>query len=753
MTTYNTMNPVPSSDARDRYDNSENLDNFSNGPLDAYPDRFGVSRQSLQGIRNASQYVDLGPYAAGLVFTSYNQTFSYLGEFYAPSADLTLPYTTTGSGAGEIATFRSVGDAILRSDLANSSSAVKGAGLIGYMPSTTGAVGRTVSARIEDSVSVKDFGATGDGVTDDTLSLQAALNSGIKSLYIPTGKYIVTSQLTSSNAVSLLGNGPSNSKLCFVNCNGFVLTPTDRRYTVQFIGVGILAASLGLYLAVSVNGNNLTRRTPTAQFINCAFNGADQYETNAIWPGETVNAIQEWKAGIKLIDAWGSLIENCTFVGKGQAIASGFDTGTTAIVVEQAMHLTIKRCFVSLIKYGVTVGARSEGFQLLGSQFVGLYTGLTNLVGIGTNTYPNNYIVDDCHFDSTWRGIEFGVGSDSSQVGLCSFTNTLFLRRGNLSGYSAISAIMNRSVVSTNVIQTNGTTLDYISQGDTGIYIGGNENIVSANIGRNCGTFVSLGASSARNNITGNTLIRAGTATSKLFVDAGTDNVLGSNVDTTSGNIGKLVNNSSSRCTRGLGLTYVNEFKTGTGTSTYDSRVECGGGDNSDGNGSYLIRAGSLSTTAAVTNINTVRPNADGASTIGTAALRFSTVYATTGTINTSDERAKQQIKPIDKAALKAWGKVEFLQYKFNDAAEEKSSDARWHFGVVAQRVQEAFAAEGIDAFDYGLLCYDEWEEEQEVLDDDGTVITPYREAGNRFGVRYEEALVLECAYLRSRLA
>ncbi len=118
MTTYNTGNPVPSTDVRDLYDNAQNLDDFSNGQLDFYADRLGVSRQSLQGIRNASQYQILGPYAAGLEFTSYNQVFSYLGEFYAPSAGLTLPYTTDGSGAPEIANFRPVGDAILRQDLA-----------------------------------------------------------------------------------------------------------------------------------------------------------------------------------------------------------------------------------------------------------------------------------------------------------------------------------------------------------------------------------------------------------------------------------------------------------------------------------------------------------------------------------------------------------------------------------------------------------------------------------------------------------
>jgi len=137
MTQYNTGNPLGSVDVRDLYDNAQNADNFNNGPLDEYADRFGVVRQSLQGIRNASQYVDLGPYAAGLVFTSRNQVFSYNpgtgAEFYAPGPAITLPYTTTGAGAGEIANFRSVGDAILRADLLASDGAERvgrGAGTV-----------------------------------------------------------------------------------------------------------------------------------------------------------------------------------------------------------------------------------------------------------------------------------------------------------------------------------------------------------------------------------------------------------------------------------------------------------------------------------------------------------------------------------------------------------------------------------------------------------------------------------------------
>jgi hypothetical protein len=148
-----------------------------------------------------------------------------------------------------------------------------------------------------------------------------------------------------------------------------------------------------------------------------------------------------------------------------------------------------------------------------------------------------------------------------------------------------------------------------------------------------------------------------------------------------------------------------------------------------------------------------LQPQTDNSQPIGGASSRWSVVYAGTGTINTSDERTKQQIKPIDSAALRAWAKVEYVQYKFNDAVELKGDGARWHFGVIAQRVKEAFESEGLDAFAYGVLCYDEWKSEPEVLNAEGEVFKPAIQAGNRYGIRYEEALAIECAYLRSRIA
>ncbi|UXC37360.1 tail fiber domain-containing protein [Cupriavidus gilardii] len=150
-----------------------------------------------------------------------------------------------------------------------------------------------------------------------------------------------------------------------------------------------------------------------------------------------------------------------------------------------------------------------------------------------------------------------------------------------------------------------------------------------------------------------------------------------------------------------------------------------------------------------------LRPGQDNTRSCGSVTRRWSEVWAGNGTIQTSDEEHKEQIQAIDERLLRAWGRVQFQQYKMRDAVALKGqNDARWHIGVIAQRVKAELEAEGLDPFAYGLLCYDEWPEiPEKVCPETGAIIEPYQAAGRRYSIRYDEALALECAYLRWRLS
>ncbi|WP_179045085.1 tail fiber domain-containing protein [Sphingobium lactosutens] len=139
----------------------------------------------------------------------------------------------------------------------------------------------------------------------------------------------------------------------------------------------------------------------------------------------------------------------------------------------------------------------------------------------------------------------------------------------------------------------------------------------------------------------------------------------------------------------------------------------------------------------ALTAFGAVAPSVDNGFALGGAAARWSTVYAASGAISTSDARAKQDVDAVDDALLDAWGAVAWRRFRFGEAVAAKGAAARWHVGLVAQDVRDAIDArlgEGA-AVRLGLLCHDAWDE------------------GDRWGLRYEECLALEAAWQRRRMA
>ena len=76
-----------------------------------------------------------------------------------------------------------------------------------FLALSTGAKTRTLDSKLSDFISVKDFGAVGDGVTNDTNAIQAALNSGAIHVYVPKGTYKTTATLYIPTKVSFEGAG------------------------------------------------------------------------------------------------------------------------------------------------------------------------------------------------------------------------------------------------------------------------------------------------------------------------------------------------------------------------------------------------------------------------------------------------------------------------------------------------------------------------------------------------------------------
>lgn len=147
---------------------------------------------------------------------------------------------------------------------------------------------------------------------------------------------------------------------------------------------------------------------------------------------------------------------------------------------------------------------------------------------------------------------------------------------------------------------------------------------------------------------------------------------------------------------------------------------------------------------------------------IGSASFRFDDIYATNATIQTSDRNEKQDIAELSDAEQRVAVAAKGLLRKFRwqSAVAEKGDNARIHFGIIAQDLQDAFTAEGLDAGDYAMFTSTTWWEHtvevpaveavdkvtETSVDEEGnetvTVITPAVEARDAYTLKeaYETA-------------
>ena len=176
------------------------------------------------------------------------------------------------------------------------------ASLVSYLPAGTGAVTTTVQSKLRETVSVKDFGAVGDGVTDDTAAVQAAVTHCFTTgdqLYWPAGSYLTTGNITSFHLVRHTGVG-----VILRGSDTWHVAPTDTQRNIIYVSNG------GSYTF-----DGLSAAQPTT--ISGAFNILKSYTTetlNGIWriqfsaetfddPGVTLEELPYFKNKLEIFGA------------------------------------------------------------------------------------------------------------------------------------------------------------------------------------------------------------------------------------------------------------------------------------------------------------------------------------------------------------------------------------------------------------------------------------------------------------------
>lgn len=155
-------------------------------------------------------------------------------------------FVLQNAAGASVWTVDDVGGAATLAELAASG----GSTLIGFLQSGAGATLRTVQSKLRDVISVKDFNATGDGVTNDAAALQAALTAGAgKAVYFPGGTYLTNATLTVPADTTVYGDGYGS--VVYQNTrerNVFVLNNNCTVQDLRLQGDGVTSGGVSFQL-------------------------------------------------------------------------------------------------------------------------------------------------------------------------------------------------------------------------------------------------------------------------------------------------------------------------------------------------------------------------------------------------------------------------------------------------------------------------------------------------------------------------
>lgn len=315
-------------------------------------------------------------------------------------------------------------------------------------------VTRSIQSALDDIITVKDFGAKGDGVTDDTAAVQRAIQqiyvsilNGVhpnvqRTIKFPAGNYLITSPILIPPNCTLVGDGKNNSIITtptgtvFNTCDSLfqisgsigtnsAITPSNILVTnMQLVSQGGISPVLIIDSAQDVIFNNVvfvgpstipdlvitnasTFTTTAVSFDGCVFNGGSVGFTTL---GGTV--------GIRIKN---STFTNCTTYG------ISVNSYTTGLVSQNNYFSNVTQPI-----YGMTGNNYSFGDTITSSDHGGLYSGAAKIgigqtltLNAGTTTLKTlangSGTIDYQIQDNTTNAYRFGTLKYSRSNGVCTF--------------------------------------------------------------------------------------------------------------------------------------------------------------------------------------------------------------------------------------------------------------------------------------------------------------------------------------------
>lgn len=390
------------------------------------------------------------------------------------SAANKMPYAT-GSGTWALADLTSFARTLLATASNSAFLAALGqiaSSFVDFIQSGTGAVTRTGQAKLRDVVSVKDFGAVGDGVTDDTSAINAALLAH-RRVTVPAGTYVITTINMSVAGTSLILE------------DGAILAPT----TYNIKAVNVTAADCSL-----IGGKISSPAT---------FDGSNSQRTYAtVWvTGDNFSMFRVWlfnipRAGVHFEACTNHRVEGCRFQGNYPYASYNPATTTAQIAIDYDPPTDSGPTTDSGNGAVVVVGNRIE--TCIQGVLTGNYGGTASQLGI---------VITGNSFNRCWdHGVYMQVGLayviSGNQFGNCKIPivadgqggavvgNTLYATETSQTNKQQSISVRNASdcVIANNTLIGAGASIDIAYVNSTGVANEIKRNRIEGNNIRRTGT-------------------------------------------------------------------------------------------------------------------------------------------------------------------------------------------------------------------------------------------------------------------------
>jgi hypothetical protein len=383
--------------------------------------------------------------------------------------------------------------------------------LVAYSQGGTGAVATTVESKLRESVSVKDFGAVGDGVTDDAPAIQAALDAATDggNIKFPEGAYLCNSKITTTNHVSLIGEGPKSTELIFTSTDGVLIDRSitgGRDDSIIIRDLSFLTKALGTSIGLElISYESPAPKAAKASVYNCSFHGFDTVNI------QTNN--YEWGTAIKLNPCDKAVFHDLFIYGKERCSIDNYDTGTTGIEIVGSTGVVCYKVDIYRVQTGVRVTGQSEGLNWVDGVIVATDRGLHF---DNTANPSNNHSIRGAHFSCEQNCIEIEANTDAAPEnigGYHNISNCFFIQRDSegsrannatgdgMANWQAIKATMkNSTIANISMLSNFNPSLQPVTDNNKGILlVAGSANIISNIVGHRVGTTVYSGGGSHNN--------------------------------------------------------------------------------------------------------------------------------------------------------------------------------------------------------------------------------------------------------------